>query len=349
MLGPPESPTRRRAFLERMRRMLNRGVVPYGELEGHARITDEEDQLWGIMMMEEEERLRREEQARREERRRQEEEEWTMRRTLRRGIPSFAQEHNAFGYSSKLTQQEESDWVVVQGLEQVTASPEFDAKRLFLKRVSACIGWAVHGIVFEFVDNTRMGCILDGFAETRMPLTDDSMRKRLGVHWQDVEYGDYIVGIHGNRLHNTNLLWLCHTVVLEFRSGKCIRFESRHEPWRGEPFSYQVPQPCLVYRVAFRHELTQDMRGLVTSIHLPLAINNIPHLPLKNKQTVDAILHVTRDFDMQRESQGRKPLSDDLWWNILGWIRAWEMPVSTIDGNEDSEHLCSLFGGLSTR
>ena len=32
--------------------------------------------------------------------------------------------------------------------------------------------------------------------------------------------------------------WLCHSVVLEFHSGKIIRYESEHEPWRGVDFSY---------------------------------------------------------------------------------------------------------------
>lgn len=298
-----------------------------------------EEEVW-IMRMEED-RMRRE---RREEERQAQ--AWRPPPPLRRGISSFSQEHSVLG--SRFHKPTKAP-PAVPGLEQVAASPEFDAKRLFLKRLTACVGWAVHGIVFEFVDNTRVGCILDGFPKTRLDLTDENIQRRHGVEWQNVDYGDYIVGIHGNRLHKESLLWFCQTVVLEFRSGKTIRFEAGHEPWRGEPFAYQVPQPCLVYRITFRHEQTQDMRGLITSIHLPISVANMAHLPLQNKQTLEEILAILSEVDAARESRGRKALTDDLWWNILGWIRAWEMPVSPVaDNDQEDDGLCSQLQGLST-
>jgi len=303
------------------------------------------------------ERRRRMIRRRQEEEEEEEHERLTRPPPLFRGISSFVQESNVFGLHSMFRDSLSNTTSNTPGVEQVIASPNFDAKRLFIKRVTACIGWAVHGIVFELYDNTRVGCILDGFAETRLDLTDENIQKRRGAEWHNVDYGDYIVAIHGNQLHNTTLLWFCHSVVLEFRSGKTICLEASHEPWRGEPFAYQVPQPCLVYRVAFRHEQTQDMRGLVTSIHLALSLANMVHLPLENKRTVEAILGVLQDVDVTRESQGFKALSDDLWWNILGWIRAWEMPVVTTtttnstsgDVQEEEAGLVEQFEGFSMR
>lgn len=357
--GPPEHPLdaaggvaaamspRHRRYMERSarRRMLLRGEnyrMRRGDNNSRNRAEEAEmlfEQEWWTLQMEQD-RLRRQ-QEREEQRRREEEERERWNRRLRRGISSFQQEHSVFGHG--VFQAPPSVVKDAPGIENVIASPSFDAKRLFLKRVTACIGWAVHGIVFEFADNTRVGCILDGFAEVRLDLTDENIQKRLGVEWQNVDYGDYIVGIHGNRLHNTSLLWMCHTVVLEFRSGKTIRFEARQEPWRGQPFAYQVPQPSLVYRITFRHEQRQDMRGLITTIHLPLTVANMEHLPLQNKRALERLLGVLREIDTSRESNGRKALSDDLWWNILGWIRAWEMPVPL---NIQESGLCNRFESL---
>jgi len=245
---------------------------------------------------------------------------------LHRGISSFQQEESAFGAAANF-REEPVPSHTTPGLEKVICSPDFDAKRLLIRRVTACIGQAIHGLVFEFCDNTRVGCVLDGFARTRLELSDDNIRKRLGVEWQNVDYGDYIVRIEGLELHNTSLLWLCHTLELIFFSGKTIRFEAgfkRH----GESFEYPVPQPCLVYRVAFRHEQTQDVRGLITSIHLPISPVNMTHLPLQNKRAIEAVLAALRS--------SVNALSDDLWWHILGWISAWEVPVVSTDGQEEA-------------
>lgn len=313
---------------------------------------EEHDDEWLMMMRMEQDFMRMERIERQDRHRREDEARLAAMRPvpLRRGISSFSQESFVFGTRAGF-QEPPDDVPVVQGVEKVMACPEFDTKRLFLKRVTACIGWAVHGIVFEFCDNTRVGCILDGFAEKRLDLSDENIEKRLGIPWQNVEYGDYIVGIHGNKLHNETLLWFCHTVILEFASGKTIRFEARHEPWRGEPFAWQVPQPCLVYRLTFRHEQAQDMRGLITTIHLPMSAANMKHLPRKNKENVEEILGVFEKVDSKRHAHGQKPLSEDLWWTILGFIRAWEMPVkeeATQQSNNTEDGLCSQLESLST-
>jgi hypothetical protein len=57
------------------------------------------------------------------------------------------------------------------------------------------------------MNGTRTGVLLDGFAQERLPLADDNMQRRRQVEWYPVDYGDYIIGIHGNYRHNPNLMW----------------------------------------------------------------------------------------------------------------------------------------------
>lgn len=223
---------------------------------------------------------------------------------------------------------------VTKGVELASPGADFDPTSLFLKRVTACIGWAVHGLVFEFVNGDRMGCILVDFGDRSMDLSDTSIERRSGVGWTDIEYGDYIVGIHGDKLADPNKQWFCHTLVLDFSSGRIIRYESKHEPWRGAPFSYSVPQPCLIYRVAFKYDQKEDALGLKTSIHLAVSRANVYHLPPKYKQHVLEILVMARRIDSERETSGKKAMGDDVWWRILGFLNGWHLlPSGATDGD----------------
>jgi hypothetical protein len=251
---------------------------------------------------------------------REEERERAARR-VHRGTPSVVQEMQTFGYSANFSMPNKA----ADGLEQVTASSDFDPTRLFLKRVTACVGWAVHGLVFEYVDGKRMGYIIDGGGDHYVDLVDDGINRRQGRKWTDVQYGDYVVGIHGNRLVNAIKPWLCQTVALEFASGMTVRYEANHEPWRGEPFSLKVPQPCLVYRITFGHHQEQDMRGLITTLHLPLSPENLLLLPTKHQQAVQETFNAVQQVDEIVESSGQMPLGDDLWWHILGMLTAWQL------------------------
>ena len=223
---------------------------------------------------------------------------------------------------------------VEDGLEIMASTDrDFDHTELFLRRVTACVGWAVHGLVFEFVNGKRMGLILEGCGEYyTQTLADDVMNGRGGVGWTDIQYGDYIVGMHGDRIGNrASHRWFCHTMTLEFASGKSIRYESTHEAWRGEPFSYTIPQPCLVYRITFSHAQEEDMRGLRTSIHLPISQalrSDMKDLPQKYEQAVEEILRITRQIDLNRSLNELKPLGDDLWGIVLGMINVYEISVS---------------------
>jgi hypothetical protein len=247
--------------------------------------------------------------------------------------PTHIQEYEDFNRSADMTFTN-----AAEGVELATASPHFDPRGLFLKRVTACIGWAVHGLIFEFVNGKRMGAILVDFGDRSLNLSDESIEKRAGVGWTDINYGDYIVGMHGDRLADPEKMWFCHTLVLEFYSGKSIRYEAKHEPWRGLPFSYTVPQPCLVYRIAFKYEQGEDMLGLKTSIHLPVKQGNMALLPTKYKTCVKEILIMGRTIDADRESSGKKPLGDDVWWRILSMLHGWQLlpPAPTEEEEEVS-------------
>ena len=268
-------------------------------------------------------------------------------RRVRRGTLSLYQEMRAYGSSAKF-----SIHKAEEGLEQVTTAHDFDPTQLFLKRVTACVGWAVHGLVFEYVDGTRMGYVIDTGCVKYLDLDDEHIRERRGLEWTDIHYGDYIVGIHGNRLANPNSLWLCHTVELEFASGKSIRYEAKHEPWRGEPFSYKVPQPCLVYRITFGHGQQKDMRGLITSLHLPVSAANLPLLPLKYQKAARETWQALQQVDEVVESTGQTPLGEDLWWHILGMLSSWQLPLplpTREKGRSDEETRAGLDEGAQRR
>jgi hypothetical protein len=251
--------------------------------------------------------------------------------------PTHIQEYENFNRSAGMTFTK-----AAEGVELATASPEFDPSGLFLKRVTACIGWAVHGLVFEFVNGKRMGAILVDFGDRSLNLSDESIEKRAGVGWTDIDYGDFIVGMHGDRLADPGKMWFCHTLVLQFHSGKSIRYEAKHEPWRGLPFSYTVPQPCLVYRIAFKYEQGEDMLGLKSSFHLPINQGNMVYLPPKYKTCVKEILMIGRKIDSDRESKGEKPLGNDVWWRILSMLRGWQLlPHHPIKEEEEEKEASS--------
>lgn len=236
---------------------------------------------------------------------------------------------------------------VSEGLELVTPSPEFDTEQIFIKRVTACVGWAIHGLIFEMVDGTRHGTLLVNPGERPMELNDKNLINRACVGWTDVEYGDYIVGMRGDNLGEGVQSWFCYALTLEFASGMTVSYEANHEPWRGDPFSFRVPttKPCFVHRIAFKNDQKEDMLGLATSIHLPMTRATLPYLPLKQQKAVGDVLEIGRQVDMQLENGGRKPMGEDVWWLILGFLRGWELlpPSANVKGSKDGQRLFDLY------
>jgi hypothetical protein len=69
------------------------------------------------------------------------------------------------------------------------------------------------------------------------------------------------------------------------------------------------------------------MRGLVTSIHLPLSVTNMKYLPKEYQEMVEEMFKVFGRVDQMQTFKGRAALNNDIWWNVLGWIHAWEIPI----------------------
>lgn len=241
-------------------------------------------------------------------------------RITRRGESSLRQEEHTFGRLADFKVLPEPNVV-----EQVTTAPDFDPTQLFIKKCTACVGWAVHGLVFELVNGQRMGVVLGVRLHTEyMNVDDKAIESRGGVGWTDIDYGDYIVAIHGNRLSRP-FAWLCHSVVLQFHSGKVIRYESEHEPWRGAGFSYSIPQPSLVYRISFGHGQSRDARGLLTAVHVGISPSNMQYLPPHYKQAVQDTFDVLQKIDTTLYSSGAMSLGDDLWRHVMSFIAPWQL------------------------
>jgi hypothetical protein len=88
-----------------------------------------------------------------------------------------------------------------------------------LKRVKACIGWAIHGLLMEFADGTRVGYVVD-LASIR---DDAAIAKRNGGDWVDIDAGDYVTNVQG--FHLSRNCFLCHTLHLKMASGRTISME----------------------------------------------------------------------------------------------------------------------------
>jgi hypothetical protein len=166
----------------------------------------------------------------------------------------------------------------------------------------------------------------------------------------DIDYGDYIVGMHGDTLGNGVQSWFCYSLVLTFASGMTVKYEANHEPWRGEPFSFNVPQvaratPCYVHRISFKHDQQEDMLGMVTSVHLPISQKSFTHLPLKHQKAVKDVVEIGKQLDITLEKSGQKPLGDDVWRLILSFIRAFELlpPTPNAKGTKDGQRLFDLY------
>jgi hypothetical protein len=235
----------------------------------------------------------------------------------------------------------------IEGLELVKPSLDFDMQQCFIRRVTACVGWAIHGLIFEFADGKRQGTLMVNPGDRPMKLNDKNLSDRACVGWTDIEYGDYIVGMHGDSLGNNVQSWFCYSLVLTFASGKTLRYEANHEAWRGSPFSFDVPMttPCFVTRISFKHDQNEDMLGMVTSIHLPMSQKTFAHLPLEQKKAVEDVLEIGKQIDCKLENSGRKPMGDDVWWLILSFLRAWELlpPSPNVKGTKDGQRLFDLF------
>jgi len=99
-----------------------------------------------------------------------------------------------------------------------------------LTRICGCVGWAVHGVIFEYGDEHHRSGILQDNDGRLIPTLDDgniAARSRgFNNTWRNVTNpGDYIVRITGHQLEGRlPPPYLCHTLNLIFASGQTIRF-----------------------------------------------------------------------------------------------------------------------------
>jgi hypothetical protein len=165
-----------------------------------------------------------------------------------------------------------------------------------LKRVTACVGWAVHGLVLEFANGCRTGRVLAN-NQREMGLSDAAITSRrvvTTIHnnnnkkngedtnsscWIDIDPGDEIIRVTGfNLVHQR---YLCHSIVFHLRSGKCIRFFGHLEGWRGTEFRFDVPlpQPGVLREVQFGRGRVLGLDFVETTLHLPIRKELVPTYP----------------------------------------------------------------------
>ena len=200
----------------------------------------------------------------------------------------------------------ENHKVIIQ--QGCVVSPEL----LLLKRVKACIGWAVHGLVFEFLDGTRTGIVFD----IKDLYDDEIITKRRSTDWFDVSMGDYICGVRGFNLLRNH--FLCHTLHLDFASGRTISFVGHHEPWRGGPFGYTLPENALLRHISFTKGRCVGLTASESVMHLPLKSPSRANLlPKDLRSTFHLIQLIANRIDRNRIKIGERPLGRDLWTIIL--------------------------------
>ena len=186
---------------------------------------------------------------------------------------------------------------------------------LMLKRIKACIGWAIHGVVMEFIDGSTRG----GYDCHVASLYDDEqIRKRQGTEWIDVAEGDYVVSVSGH--HLARQCFLCHTLRFEMASGRVIEFASSHEPWKGGAFNYELPESALLQFVSFRNGKCIGVTATETRLHLPLrsTAHVHKHLPTSPHQdTFRTIQLCIQRYENNRVEAGERPLGRDMWSKVL--------------------------------
>lgn len=181
-----------------------------------------------------------------------------------------------------------------------------------LKRIRACIGWAVHGLIFDFWDGTRAGYV----SEVVSILDDDAISRRRPTDWVYIDRGDYVRQVHGFNL--TREHFLCHTIHFEMASGRRISFESQHEPWKGTPFEYELPETALLHYVSFREGRCIGLTAVDTIMHLPIqSIQRVMMLPIACQDYYFFLQLVTTRVDKQLSSKGNGNIGRDLWRIII--------------------------------
>jgi hypothetical protein len=193
---------------------------------------------------------------------------------------------------------------------------------LLLKRVKACIGWAVHGLVLEFLDGrTRSGYVVDVTS-----IHDDAaIGRRRCTEWVDITMGDYVRKVYGFQLSRG--CFFCHSLHLEMASGRTISFCSQHEPWKGDAFQYRLPEHSLLHHISFREGKCVGVTAAETFLHLP--VKSYPRVQRLSKAQRDKywlLQLIAQRIDRNRSEAGGRPLGRDLWRTIMcEYLACWDL------------------------
>jgi hypothetical protein len=184
-------------------------------------------------------------------------------------------------------------------------------KKYPLTRVTACVGWAVHGFVLEFANGYRTGRLLSN-NQREMGLGDASITSRRipnnsSNNWVDIDPGDEIISVSGFNLVLRH--YLCHSIILHLRSGKCIRFSSRFDGWRGTEFCFEVPvrQQGVLQAVQFDRGRVLGLDFVSTTLHLPIRKELVPTYPTELQWLMRKLL--------AEEAPGGIP--EDVWYTRI--------------------------------
>ena len=200
----------------------------------------------------------------------------------------------------------------------MNADPEHPSSVL-LRRVTACVGWAVHGLVFEFLDGHREGGVLDN-GGTPIGTRDDAIEERGGIpNWTNIDRGDYITRVYGRQLGSVRA-YLCYSLTLVMNSGREISFSSRHHDWCGANFEHSPTQYELIRSLCFGQGWCHGYSVHETSIHLPVSHENAQHLPRPHQKMLLFLLIVARRVDDRHAHRGDRPIGTDVWWLTMNFL-----------------------------
>jgi hypothetical protein len=182
-----------------------------------------------------------------------------------------------------------------------------------IKRIMACIGWAVHGLILELVDGTTRTGYVNGVSSI---YDEEGVKRRHPTLWVDIEEGDYVVAISGYDLARN--CFMCHSLTFEMASGRTIEFASKHEPWRGEPFRFELPEAALLHHISFSEGKCVGLSAAESHSHMPITAGRVmTHLSPAHQKTFQTIQLCFQRIDRTRMENKDKPLGRDLWSNIL--------------------------------
>lgn len=205
------------------------------------------------------------------------------------------------------------------------ANEPSNPERLLIRRMRACVGWAIHGIIIDLVSGDRIG-----YCHRLASLSDENgIKRRHGTPWVDVEFGDHVVGLSGFNLQGAGA-YLCHSLNFHLASGRTISFAATHEPWKGFPFQWHVPEHTLFHYPSFRGGCCNGLSAVQTTMHLPVQVsfryhNTLTEEQMERRRLSEPAMKKLRDLsviihciNLKLQVHGCHGLGPDVWRAIIG-------------------------------